>query len=73
MIKYHPMFSTSKIPIVLPHTSTGKEDTKEKAERSRAEVEAEERAAKEEEEAALQDMVQVEVEYWENQERDIIE
>ena len=41
-----------------------KEDTKDKTERSRAEVEAEERAAKEEEEAELQDMVQAEVEYW---------
>ena len=50
-----------------------KEDTKEKAERSRSEVEAEERAVKEEEEAALQDMIQAEVEYWESQERDLIE
>ena len=73
MIKYHPMFSTAKIPSFLPHTSTAKEDTKEKVERSRAEVEAEERAAKEEEEASLQDMVQVKVEYWENQERAMID
>ena len=36
-------------------------------------VEAEERAAKEEEEAAIQDMVQVEVEYRESQERAMIE
>ena len=50
-----------------------KEDTKEKAESSRAEVEAEYRAAKEEEEAALQDMVQAKVEYWESQERAMVE
>ena len=37
------------------------EDTKEEAERSRADIEAEERAAKEEEEAELQDMIQAEV------------
>ena len=36
-------------------------DTKEKVERSRAEIEAVERAAKEEKEAALQDMIQTEV------------
>ena len=72
MIKYHPMFSTAKIPSVFPHTLKSKEDTKDKAERSKAEVEAEERAAKEEEEAALKDMVQVEVEYWESQERAMI-
>ena len=73
MIKYHPMFSTAKIPSVLLHTLTSKDDTKEKAKRSRAGVEAEERAAKEEEEAALQDMVQVEVEYQESWERAMIE
>ena len=49
------------------------EETKEKAERSRAKVEAEETAAKVEEEAALQDMIQARVEYWESQERDMIE
>ena len=38
-----------------------KEDTKEKAERSRLEVVAEERKANVEEEAALQNMVQAEV------------
>ena len=48
------------------------EETKEKSERSRAEVEAEERVAKEEEEAALQDMIQSEVEYWDSQERVLI-
>ena len=64
MIKYHPMFSTDKIPSVLPHTSEAKDYTKEKAKKSRAGVEAEESAAKEEEEAELQDMVQVDVEYW---------
>ena len=32
-----------------------------------------ERLAKEEEEAALQDMIQAEVEYWESQERAMIE
>ena len=47
--------------------------TKEISERSRADIEAEERAAKEEEEAVLQDMVQAEVEYWESQERAMIE
>ena len=73
MIKYHPMFSTAKIPSVFPHTSTAKDDTKEKAKRSRAGVEAEERTAKEEEEAALHDMVQVEVEYWDSKDRDMIE
>ena len=72
MIKYHPMFSTAKIPSVLSHNLTAKYDTKEKSKRSRVEVEAEERAAKEEEEAALQDMVQVKVEYWESQERAMI-
>ena len=40
--------------------------------RSRAEVESEERATKEEEEAVLQGMVQVGVEYWESQERAMI-
>ena len=49
------------------------EDTKEKAERSREEVEVEEKGAKEKEEAALQDMIQAEVEYWESQERSMIE
>ena len=44
-----------------------KEDTKDKAERSRAELEAEERSEKEEEEASLQDMIQAELEYWESQ------
>ena len=43
-----------------------KEDTNGKAERSRAEEEAEERASKKEEEAALQDMIQSKVEYWES-------
>ena len=73
MIKYHPRFSPAKIPSVLPHNLSPKDDTKETAKRSRAGVEAEERVAKEEEEAALQDMVQVEVEYWESQERAMIE
>ena len=73
MIKYHPMFSTAKIPSALPHTSTAKDDTKEKAKRLRAEVEAEEREGKDKEDAALHDMVQVEAEYWESQERDMIE
>ena len=50
-----------------------KEYTKWKAERSREEVEAEEKAANEEEEAALHDMVQAEVEYWESQESALIE
>ena len=50
-----------------------KEDTKEKAEWSRAEEEAEERASNEEEESALKDMIQDKVEYWESQYRDIIE
>ena len=50
-----------------------KEETKEKVERSRAEVEADERAAKEEKEAALHDMIQAEVEYWKIQERAMIE
>ena len=49
-----------------------KEDTKEKAEKSRAEEDADERTAKEEEGAALQDMVQAEVEYWESQDRAMI-
>ena len=40
---------------------------------SRAGVEAEEGAAKEEEEAALQDMIQSEVEYWESQERAMVD
>ena len=72
MIKYRPMFSTAKIPSVLPHTSTAKDNTKEKVKRSRLGVEAEERVAKEEEEAELQDMVQVKVKYWESQERAMI-
>ena len=42
-------------------------------ERSRVEVETDEREAKEEEEAAPQDMIQAEVEYWESQERAMIE
>ena len=42
-------------------------ETKEKFESSRAEVEAEERSAKEEEEAILQYMIQDEVGYWESQ------
>ena len=49
------------------------EEIKEKEERSRAEVEAEKRAAKEEEEAALQEMIQSKVGYWESQERAMIE
>ena len=57
----------------MTHTLTAKDDTKEKSKRSRAGVEAEEKVAKEEEEAALQDMVQVKVEYWESQERAMIE
>ena len=39
---------------------------------SRAELEAEDRVEKEEEEAALQDMIQSELEYWESQERVVI-
>ena len=56
----------------MTHTLTAKDDTKEKSKRSRAGVEAEEKVAKEEEEAALQDMVQVKVEYWESQDRAMI-
>ena len=50
-----------------------KEETKDRLERSRAGVDSEERASKEEEEAALQDMIQSEVEYWESQERAMVE
>ena len=39
------------------------EETKEKSEISRAEVEADERAAKDEEDASIHDMIQAEVEY----------
>ena len=49
------------------------EETNEKSERSRAEVESEERSDKEEEEAVLQGTIQAEVEYWEIQERAMIE
>ena len=42
-------------------------------ERSRVEVETDEREAKEEEEAAPQDMIQAEVGYWESKERAMIE
>ena len=42
-------------------------------ERSRSEEEAEERTSNEEKEAALQDMIQDKVEYWESQYKDMIE
>ena len=72
MIKYHTMFSKAKIPSVLSHNLTAKEDTKEKQKRSREEVKEQEREAREEEEDALQDMVQAEVGYWDIQERYMI-